>query len=94
MTIFWKSLNLALAPPPKSTQRIQTKAFKLNPVWYVSSLLLLWLHAKFQQKLLTIALVIAKLKYLTLDPLGGVKGGEVKLWHCHAYLQALVNHGL
>ena len=29
-------------------------------------------------------LVIAKFKYLTFDPLGGVKGGGVKLWHCHA----------
>ena len=35
---------------------------------------LLCLHAKFQQKLLTIALVIAKFKYLTFDPLVGVKG--------------------
>ena len=32
---------------------------------------------KIQQKILTTALVIAKFKYLTLDPLGGVKGGEV-----------------
>ena len=46
---------------------------------------------KFQQKILTIALVIAQLKYLTL---GGVKRGGVKLWHCHAYLQALGNHGV
>ena len=46
-----------------------------NPVCYVSYLLLLCLHAKFQQKILTIALVIAKFKYLTFDPLGGVKGG-------------------
>ena len=37
--------------------------------------MLLCLHAKFQQKILTIALVIAKLKYLTFDPLDGVKGG-------------------
>ena len=42
-------------------------------------ILLLCLHAKFQQKILIIALVIAKLKYLTFDPLGGVKGGGVKL---------------
>ena len=28
---------------------------------------------------LTIALVIAKFQYLTFDPLGGVKGGGVKL---------------
>ena len=49
-----------------------------NPVWYVSYLLLLCLHVKFQQKILTIAWVIAKLKYLTFDPLGGVKGGWSK----------------
>ena len=30
MTIFWKSLILASAPPPKSTQRTQTLAFKLK----------------------------------------------------------------
>ena len=33
----------------------------------------------FSKKILTIALVIAKLKYLTFDSLGGVKGGGVKL---------------
>ena len=37
------------------------------------------MHSKFQQKILIIALVIVKFKYLTFDPLGGVKGGEVKL---------------
>ena len=36
------------------------------------------MHAKFQQKILTIALVIVKLKYLSFDPLGGVKGGGVQ----------------
>ena len=30
MTIFWKSLILASAPPPKSTQQTQTQAFKLK----------------------------------------------------------------
>ena len=93
MTIFWKSLVLASAPPPKSGIRPSN----WNPVWYVSYLLLLLLlclHAKFQQKKLIIALVIAKFKYLTFDPLGWVKGGGVKLWHCHSYLQALGNHGL
>ena len=33
----------------------------------------------FSKKIFTIALVIAKFKYLTFDPLGGVKGGGVKL---------------
>ena len=37
---------------------------------------------------------MAKFKYLTFDHLGRVKGDGVKLWHCHAYLQALGNHGL
>ena len=93
-TIFWKSLILDSAPPPKSTQPTRTQALNWNPVRYVSYLLLRCLHAKFQQKILTIALVITKLRYLTFDPLGGVKGGGVELWHCHAYLQALGNHGL
>ena len=30
MTIFWKSLILTTAPPPKSTQQAQTQAFKLK----------------------------------------------------------------
>ena len=74
--------------------RLGPRPSNWNSVWYVSYLLLLCLCAKFQQKILTIALVIAKFKYLTFDPLGGVKGGGVKLWHCNAYLQALGNHGL
>ena len=36
---------------------------------------MLCLHANFQQKILIIALVIAKFKCLTFDPFGGVKGG-------------------
>ena len=87
MSIFYKSFILAPAglwPRPSNW----------NPVWYVSYLLLLCLYTKFQQKIITIALVIAKYKYLTFDPLGGVKGGGVKLWHCHAYRQALGNQCL
>ena len=34
---------------------------------------------KIAAKILTIALVIVKFKYLTFDPLGWVKGGGVKL---------------
>ena len=86
---FWPRPH-PLSPP----NRLGPRPSNWNPVWYVSYLLLLCLYAKFQQKILTIALVIAKFKYLTFDPLGGVKGGGVKLWHCHAYLQALGNHGL
>ena len=73
MTIFWKSLILDSAPPP-STQGARNQAFKLKSRLICSYLLLLCLHAKFQQKILIIALVIAKFKYLTFDPLGGVKG--------------------
>ena len=32
------------------------------------------------------------LQNLNINPLVGVKGGWVKLWHCHAHLQALGNH--
>ena len=70
MTIFWKNLILTSAPPPKSTQKARTQALKLKS----RLICLLCLYAKFQQKILTIALVIAKFKYLTFDPLGGSKG--------------------
>ena len=94
MTIFCKSLILASAPPPKSTRQAGTQAFKLKSHLICLYLLLLCLHAKFQQKILTIAFVIEKFKYLTFAHWGGIKGGGVKLWHCHAYLQTLGNHGL
>ena len=82
-------------PHPRSPpQGLGPMPSNWNSVWYVSYLLLLCLHAKFQQKILTIALVIAKFKHLTFDPLGGVKGGGVNLWPCHAYIQALSNHGV
>ena len=88
-SFFWP-LPHPLSPP----NGLRHRHSNWNPVWYVSNLLLLCLHAQFQLKILTIAQVIAKFKYLTFDPLGGVKGGGVKLWHCHAYLQAFGNHGL
>ena len=94
MTIFWKSLILASAPPPKSTQRTRTQAFKLKFRLNCFISIAALPACKISAKILTIALVIVKLKYLTFDPLGGVKGGGVKLWQCHAYLQALGNHGL
>ena len=43
---------------------------------------------------MTIALIIAKFKYLTFDLLVGVKGDGVKHWHCQAYLEAPGNNGL
>ena len=75
ITIFWKSLILASAHPLSPPNGLRPRPPNLNPVWNVSYRLLLCLHAKFQQEILTIALVIAKLKYLTFDPLDGVKGG-------------------
>ena len=94
MTIFWKSLILASAPPPKSTQGARTKAFKLKSRLICFIFIAALSACKISAKILIIALVIAKFKYLTFDPLGRVKGGGVKLWHCHSYLQALGNHGL
>ena len=79
MTIFWKSLILALAPPPSSTQPAWTQAFKLKSRLTCFISIAALPACKISAKILTIALVIAKLKYLTFDPLGGVKGGGVKL---------------
>ena len=78
-TIFWKSLILASIPPPKSTQGTRTQAFKLKSrlICFISIPALP--ACKISAKILTIALVIAKLTYLTFDPLGGVKGGGLKL---------------
>ena len=89
MTKFWKRLILASAPPPRSTSGARTHAFKLK------SLLICYIYiatlraCKISAKILTIALVIAKFKYLTFDSLIGVKEGGVKLWPCQLYLQAL-----
>ena len=94
MIIFWKSLILATAPPPKSTQGAWNQAFKLKSrlIFFISIAVLS--ACKISGKILIIALIIAKFKYLTFDPLGGVKGGGVKLWHSHSYLQAFGSHGL
>ena len=70
---------MALAPHPKSTQGAQTQAFKLKSVLVGFISIAALPVCKFSAKILTIALVIAKFKYLTFDPLGGVKGGGVKL---------------
>ena len=94
MTIFWKNLILTLSPPPKSTQQARTQAFKLKSCLICFISIAALPVCKMSAKILTIVSVIAKFKYLTFDPLVGVKGGGVKLWHCHAYLQALGNHGL
>ena len=93
MIIFWKSLILDSAQPLSPPQGLRPKE-KLKSC-LISFISIVALHAcKISAKMLTIALVIAKFEYLTFDPLGGVKGGGVKLWHSHAYLQALGNQGL
>ena len=62
---------------------------------YLLYLLLPCLHAKFQQKILTIALVIAKFKYLTVDPLGGQRRWGKTLTYRHwvimVYSEKLLN---
>ena len=94
MTIFWKSLILASAPPTNATQGAWIQAFKLKSrlICFISIAALP--ACKISEKILIIALVIANLNIWPLTPLSGVKGGGVKLWHCHSYLQALGNHGL
>ena len=74
-----KSLILASAPPPKSTPGAQTQAITLKSrlICFIS-IAALPACKILAKKILTIALIIAKFKYLTFDPLGGVKGGGVK----------------
>ena len=69
---------MASVPPPKSTQLARTQAFKLKSrlICFISIAALP--VCKTSVKILIIASVIAKFKYLTFDPLGGVKGGGVK----------------
>ena len=69
MTIFWKSLILASAPPPKFTQPARTQAFKLKSrlICFISIAALPACKIS-GKKILKISLVIAKFKYLTFDP--------------------------
>ena len=62
-----------------SSQRTRTQAFKIKSRLVCLISIAALPACKISAKILTIALVIAKLKYLTFDPLGGVKGGGVKL---------------
>ena len=70
-----KKFNYGLCPTPKSIPGARSQAFKLKSrlICFISIAALP--ACKISAKLLTIALVIAKFKYLTFDPLGGVKGG-------------------
>ena len=87
MTILWKSLIFASAPFPKSTTGARTHAFKLKSLLICFIFIAALSACKISAKILTIALVIiAKFRRLTFDPIVGVKGGGVKLWHCRAYL--------
>ena len=88
-----KKFNFGLAPPPKSTQWARTQAFKLKSrlICFISIAALS--VCKISAKILTIALVIAKFKYLTLSLRWGQRGwGKTLTLSC--YLQALGNHGL
>ena len=90
MTIFWKSLNLASAPPPKSTQWTQTQAFKLKShlICFISIAALP--VCKISAKNINNCLSYCEILIFDLWPL---RWGQREMgWH--AYLQALRNHGL
>ena len=74
-----KKFDFGLGPTPKSTKGARIQAFKLKSrlICFISIAALP--ACKISAKILIIALVIAKFEYLTFDPLGGVKGGGVKL---------------
>ena len=92
MTIFWKSLILTSAPPPKSTQQARTQDFKLKSrlICFISIAALP--VCKISAKNINNCLSYCEIYIFDLY-LRGQRGG-VKLWHCHAYLQALGNHDL
>ena len=74
-----KKFNFGLGPtsqvhPTDSDPGLQTE---IHLICFISIAALP--ACKISAKILTIALVIAKLKYLTFDPLGGVKTDGVKL---------------
>ena len=78
MTIFWKSSILASAPPLSPPQGLEPcfrteKPFDMFHVYCCSASLP---ACRISAKVLTIALVIAKFKYLTFDPFVRVKGVE------------------
>ena len=95
-----KKLNFGLGPAPlvhqtDSDPGLQTES---RLICFISIAALP--ASKISAKILTIALVIAKFKYLTFDPLSGVKGGGVKFdtamliyWHLAimVYSEKLLN---
>ena len=78
MTIFRKSLILASAPLPKSIPGDRTHNFKLKYHLICFKSIAPLPACKISAKILTTALIIAKFRYLSFDPLGGVKGGGVQ----------------
>ena len=70
---------MASTPPHKSTPEARTHAFKLKSCLICFIAIAALPAYKISAKILRIALVIAKFKYLTFDPLVGVKGARVKL---------------
>ena len=75
MTRYRKSLILNSAPPPKSTQKARTQAFKLKYCLMCFISIDAVPVCKISTKILTIALVIVKFDLLTPPP-----GSRVCLW--------------
>ena len=73
-TIFWKSLSLASAQSPKSTPGAWIRAFKLKFCYICFISIAALPTCKMSAKILTIALIIVKFKYLTFIPKVGSKG--------------------
>ena len=69
-----KKFNFGLGPTPKSTHRARNQAFKLKSRMICVISIAALPACKISAKILIIALVIANFKYVTFDPLGGVKG--------------------
>ena len=76
-----KKFNFGLGPTPQVHPRGLDPAFKLKSrlICFISIIIAALPICKFSANILKIALVLAKFKYLTFDPLDGVKGGGVKL---------------
>ena len=68
-----KKFNFGLGPNPEVHPGARTHAFKLKSCLICFISIAALPTCKISAKILTIALVIAKFKYLTFDPLGGFK---------------------
>ena len=94
MTIFWKSLILASAPPPKSTQRTRTKAIKLKSrlICFISIAALP--ACKISAKNINNCLSYCEIKIFDLWPLRWGQRGWGNTLTLPFLSQALSNHGL